>query len=101
MGVRALLEQIMVSTCGDKGRFDLNLEAFEKEGHVSKRQRERLEAILDVGHASIHRGFRPRREDVITLVDIAESVVQSVYVHDGKVDALKKRVPPRPPRGKG
>lgn len=100
MGVRALLEHVMVSAGGDQGTFVKNLQAFEVNGHVSKTQRNRLETILEAGHASIHRGFTPSTADVKTLVDIAESIVVSVFIHGEKVDSLKKRIPKRPAKKK-
>ncbi len=43
----------------------------------------------------IHRTFIPSTQDVITLVDIVEHVVETVYLHEAKVKKLKVRVPPR------
>lgn len=95
MGVRSLIEKVMISKTGDKGSFAKNLDEFEKQGYVSKIQRERLETILDAGHAAVHRTFTPSTQDVITLVDIAEHIVETVYLHEGKIKVLKRRVPPR------
>ncbi|WP_246295165.1 DUF4145 domain-containing protein [Piscinibacter koreensis] len=95
MGVRALLEQIMISKVGDQGTFSKNMSAFESQGYVSSLQRKRLETILEAGHAAIHRSFAPNRSDVITLVDIAEHIVETVYLHERKVIELGKRVPPK------
>lgn len=101
MGVRSLLEKIMVSKTGDQGSFIQNIAEFERLGYVSRIQRERLEAILEAGHAAIHRTFKPRKNDVITLVDLTEHIVETVYLHESKVTDLKKRVPPREPKMKG
>lgn len=95
MGVRSLLEKVMISKTGDLGTFAKNIAEFEKLGYVSRIQRERLEAILEVGHATIHRNFSPNASDVITLVDIAEHIVETVYVHEKKVERLRGKVPPR------
>jgi hypothetical protein len=95
MGIRSLLEKIMISKTGDQGSFLKNIVQFERLGYVSRVQRERLEAILEAGHATIHRAFSPETDDVITLVDITEHIVESVYLHDAKITELKKRVPPR------
>lgn len=95
MGVRALLEKIMISQAGDHGTFAKNIAEFEKLGHVSKRQRERLEAILDAGHAAIHRAYTPKVKEVITLLDITEHIIESVFLHEAKIKELKKRVPAR------
>jgi hypothetical protein len=95
MGVRSLVEKVMVSKAGDKGSFLKNIAEFERLGYVSRIQRERIEAILEAGHAAIHRDFSPTTKDVITLVDIAEHIVETVYLHESKVNELRKRVPPR------
>ena len=99
MGIRALLESIMIEKVRDQGRFADNLLKFEKDGYVSRIQRERLDTILEAGHAAIHRLYRPSEEDLLTLVDIAESIVESLYIHGSKVERLKTRIPSRKPRG--
>ncbi|MCF6258307.1 MAG: DUF4145 domain-containing protein [Gammaproteobacteria bacterium] len=93
MGVRSLIETIMIAKTGDNGTFAKNISEFENLGYVSTLQRERMEAILEAGHAAIHRAFEPRQEDIITLLDITEHIIETVYLHKGKVDKLKKRVP--------
>lgn len=98
MGVRALLERVMISKTGDQGTFMENITEFEKIGHVSHLQRARLATILEAGHATMHRGYEPEKNDVITALDLTEHIVQTVYLHDAKINELKERVPPRPPR---
>ena len=100
MGVRSLLEKVMISKTGDQGGFDKNITEFERLGYVSKIERKRLEAILDAGHAAIHRDYKPKRADVITLVDIAEHIIETVFIHEKPIAELSKRVPIRPPRPK-
>jgi hypothetical protein len=95
MGVRALLERVMVSKVEDQGSFLKNMQAFEKLGFLSRLQREHLETVLEAGHATIHRGFTPAKEDVNTLVDVTEHIVLTVYLHGQKIQSLKGKVPPR------
>jgi hypothetical protein len=98
MGVRSLLEKIMIAKVGDKGSFAKNLNAFSAEGFVSGRQKESLEVILEAGHAAIHRKYKPRKQEVVTVLDITEHIIESVYLHSSKVSVLKNRVPERKPR---
>lgn len=100
MGIRALLEKVMIEKCGDHGSFWENVKEFETRGYVSRIQRERLETILEAGHAAIHRLYKPTKEDLVTLVDITESLVESIYIHGGKVEKLKNGIPPRAPKTK-
>ena len=95
MGIRALLEQIMIAKVGDHRSFAKNLQEFEAAGYVSSKQKERLETILEAGHATIHRSFLPSKVDLVALVDIAESVIETTYLHDSQVKELRKRIPPR------
>ena len=97
MGIRALLEKVMIEKSGDHGTFTANLKEFENQGYVSRIQRERLETILEAGHAAMHRLYKPSKEDLITLVDITESVIESIYIHGNKVEKLKNGIPPRTP----
>lgn len=100
MGIRALLEKVMIEKCGDKGSFWENVKDFEAQGYVSRIQRERLETILEAGHAAIHRLYIPTKEDLVTLVDITESLVESIYIHGRKIEKLKNGIPPRAPKVK-
>jgi hypothetical protein len=98
MGVRSLIEKVMIDKAGDQGSFKQNITQFEKLGYVSKIQREHLEAILDAGHATIHRSYSPTTEDVVTLVDIVEHIIKTIYLHENKIEQLKRRVPSRKPK---
>jgi Domain of unknown function (DUF4145) len=100
MGVRALLETVMIAKTGDKGNFSENVTAFEKLGYIASIEKERLLTILEAGHAAIHRSYKPSREDVITLVDITEHIIESVYVHEPKIKKLQNRIPKRSPKAK-
>jgi len=50
--------------------------------------------------ASVHRNYNPTRQDVTQVLDIAENIVQSIYVSAEQAKALKKRIPPRAKRKK-
>jgi hypothetical protein len=43
---------------GDVGTFEQKLKALEDDGYVSKRNREVLDAALDAGNATAHRGHQ-------------------------------------------
>ncbi len=95
MGVRALLELVMIDKVGDMGSFKGSLAEFTKQGFVSAKQAEILETVLETGHATIHRSFRPDSADLDTCIDIAEGVLLSVYVHPDQAALLATRVPKR------
>jgi hypothetical protein len=95
MGVRAVLEQVMIDKVVDRGRFTANVDALQKDGYLSTRQALVLSSILDAGHATTHRGWEPTNEDIATLLDITESIIESVYLHEHRTRALDGNVPKR------
>jgi hypothetical protein len=95
MGVRALLETIMIDRISDQGSFKQNLNAFQKQGYISEKQKALLEASLEVGHASIHRNYNPSRDDLRHILDFTENIIEMVYINHLKADILKRKIPSR------
>jgi hypothetical protein len=94
MGARTLLDMVMTDKVTDVGRFDQKLDALEKE-FITKKQREFLEAALDIGNAASHRGHCPTAKQLDQVMDIVENVIQQIYVLPGAAAELKKSTPPR------
>ncbi len=98
MGVRAVLESVMVERVSDQRSFKANLDAFVKAGYLSVRQQGHLEAILEAGHAAMHRVWEPTADHINILLDITESIIETVYLHERGAAALDRAVPRQPPR---
>jgi hypothetical protein len=98
MGVRALIEQVLIDKVGDQGTFAKNLEAFHAADYISLVQRDALTEILDAGHAVIHRKYKPTEDDLETALDIVEGIIAAVYFHGEAAKNVGERVPPRRPR---
>jgi hypothetical protein len=96
MGIRSLLEHVMIFKVGDQGSFVAHLDAFQKGGYISLIQRDALRAILDAGDAATHRSFQPAMEDLNTALDVTEGVLAAIYDHSVRAITLADRVPPRP-----
>lgn len=77
MTVRALLEQVMIDKVGDQGSFWKNIREFQNKGFISDSQRDFLETAIEAGHATMHRAYKPSKKDIITLMNITESVIES------------------------
>ena len=93
MGIRALLEQIMIEKCGDQGSFSANINKFEKDGYISKLQKNALLPVIEAGHAAMHRSYEPKAEEVLASLDITENIIESIYVNESKGDKLNETVP--------
>src|SRR5271167_4532365 len=94
MGIRAALENVMKEKVGDRP-FNALIDEFQKAGYLSTRQALSLDSIIEAGHATIHRGWQPTREDIDTFLDITESLIEAVYSHEDRARELDQRVPRR------
>lgn len=95
LGVRALLEAIMLDKVGDKGSFKNNINEFQKAGYISSKQKDVLEPVLEAGHAAMHRGYKPEPREVASLMDITESIIETIYINEYRTKNLSKKLPPR------
>ena len=98
MGIRALLEQVMISKVGDVGTFDQKLDKLQEQEYVSLLQRDAMRVTLDLGDAAMHRSFKPRAENINDALYIVEGVLSSIFVHEDAKERLAGIVPPRLPR---
>lgn len=95
MGIRSVIEQVIIEKVGGHGTFSKNLNAFHEKGYISLVQRDVLDGALEAGHAVTHRMFNPTEQDLTILLDIVEGILAAIYVHPDEADFLSKRVPPR------
>jgi hypothetical protein len=95
MGIRALFEQMMISKVGDKGSFAKNLDAFHAGGYISTPQHDAIKETLEVGHATMHRGFLPSELELKLMLDILEGVFAAIAIHTEHASTIGSRVPPR------
>jgi hypothetical protein len=100
LGIRTLLERMMISKVGDHGSFEKNINAFCERGYISTVQRDDMGGIVEVGHATMHRSFNPNEGDVSTALDITENILSAIYVNGEAAARVADRVPPRSPRAK-
>jgi len=95
MGIRSLLEQVMIEKVGDCGAFAKTLNTFHEQGFISNIQKDSVHSAIEAGHAVTHRDFTPSVADLTTLLDITENLIEILYVHPEHRNYLSKRIPPR------
>jgi hypothetical protein len=98
MGIRALLEQVMIAKVGDLKTFEQKLDAFQEKGFISLIQRDAMTETLEIGHAAMHRAFKPTEKELNVALDIVEGIFAAIYDHAEASSKLTKRVPTRTPR---
>lgn len=100
IGARTIVDLVILDKVGDVGTFIKKLAALEALGFVGRKNREFISAALEAGSAAAHRGVAPDVADLNRVMDIVESLLESVYILEEAADHLRKITPPRPPRGK-
>jgi Domain of unknown function (DUF4145) len=105
MGTRAIVDFIVTTKAGDKGYFGGKLNRMREQNLITEIQVGVIFAAFDAGSAAVHRGHSPTREDVNTQIDIAETLLQQIYIDPVRqkrqaeaAAALKSRTPQRPNR---
>jgi hypothetical protein len=95
MGARTILDMLILDKVGDVGSFKDKLNALQVKGLIGVQQRDFLEAALEAGHASSHRGHIPSTENLDHVMDILENLVAQVYVLPSAAKSLRKSTPKR------
>ena len=98
MGIRCVLDRLMVDLVGDNGTFENNLNKMWEAGYISTIQKDLLTPIIDAGSAVIHRAYKPSPVDVGIILDVVESILTTIFHYPKRAELLGSRVPPRPKR---
>lgn len=95
IGLRTLLETIMVEKIGASGSFLKKVERFKTEGYVTPKMSEALIHVLDAGNASAHRAYFPSREDLLICVELVKHLMHGIYILRPRVDKVAENTPKR------
>jgi hypothetical protein len=96
MGIRALTEKVMIDQVGDKNTFNSTIDAFFREGYVATKQQKLFkDTLIEAGHAAMHRSFNPNAENVETLLDIIEGVINTIYYQPVAASKVDEAIPKR------
>ena len=96
MGIRALVEKLMIDQVGDQGSFEKNIKAFFAAGHIAPNQQAMFrDTLIEAGHAAMHRDFDPSADTVNTLLDIVEGILHNIHYAPLLADNVKKTIPQR------
>jgi len=98
-GTRILLDRVMVLLLGeDAGGFADKLKSMTDKGTIGAEDRALLGAMIDAGHAASHRGYRPPREHLETILDTIENLLHRKFILPSAVTEMKVATPTRAQR---
>jgi len=79
----------------DAGTFKDKLQALFGEGHISERQKEILQTVVDAGSAAQHRAYKVPHYDLILILAVLESLIHQTVLAGEKVAGMRQRTPAR------
>ena len=97
MGARALIDAVIRRNAGDQNNFSQGLSALAEKYLISEQDRGIIEAAIEAGHASAHRGHKPTIDGVNVVIDIVERLIHTEILAE-QAKELKNSTPARPSR---
>lgn len=85
-----MLDTFIVSKVGDSGTFKQKLDKLVAEKFISVSKVKVLEAAIEAGNASAHRGYRPDEETLFQILDIVDNLMQSEIVDRAAKNIMEK-----------
>lgn len=95
MGIRTLLDDLILERVGDCGTFKEKLERMVSGGHLTPDDRRVLDAVLELGHAATHRSYKPPIEQLRDALIIVEGLLHRFYIVPKTLGKVTKGVPPK------
>ncbi len=95
MGLRAVIEGVARTNGSLEDTFDKHIDHLFKSGFVAKVDIPRLRAVLELGHAGVHRLHTPGETQLSACFDVVESMIATIYAHRSKVEQIRDGLPPR------
>ena len=94
IGARTALERAMVLNGAEKtSNFKEKRKELRDKGVIGEHEFKTLFTLVDAGSAAAHRGWKPKPEELTTLIDGMEDFLRRTLVLKSAVNAIN--VPPR------
>jgi hypothetical protein len=102
VGIRTVLDMVMVDKVKDIGENEDKYAALLAKGIVTENQLDLLKVAIEAGNAAAHRGYRPSADDLKHLIVITETIIEKLNIAKrkeeyllGKAFEIKSKVPLR------
>jgi hypothetical protein len=76
--------------------FAQKLTDLVTRGKIGSSEKDTLDILTDAGSAAAHRGWKPKPEELDTMMSIIEAFLYRTFILDAAAKSLKKNVPPKP-----
>ena len=94
MGIRTLIDSIATIKVGDIGGFEKKMKKLHSDGYISQIEHDMLISVVEVGHASSHRSYKPNEEEIKTCLNLLNHVMETEQLSETAKN-LKQKTPKR------
>lgn len=91
-GFRATIEAVCINTKTEGKNLDQKINNLCKSGIITKRDRDRLHSVRFIGNDSVHEIKAPNQQQLELVLEIINSMLNSLYVLDNKCYVLERPV---------
>ncbi len=88
IGVRTALDRVICEKIGDTGTFKEKMKVLRERGYVDDSNNEILDALIEAGNASAHRGYGPDDDTAKGIIELAEHIIHKVVFEKTNLAAL-------------
>ncbi|MEW6613013.1 MAG: DUF4145 domain-containing protein [Pseudomonadota bacterium] len=97
IGLRALIESICVEQKTKAKNLEKKIDELAASGLLSTKQAEYLHAHRFMGNAAAHEMVAPKATELIGALDIAETLLKTIYILPELADSIKPKAKPAAP----
>ncbi|WP_336763823.1 DUF4145 domain-containing protein [Asaia sp. VD9] len=106
VGVRTAFDVVAAKLGVDAAlSFEEKLDELLSSNHIRSDERAHLAVLIEAGNAAAHRGWFPRQDELVTLIDLLERFVTQTVIEpeaakrrDAELAAIRDGVPPKQKR---
>jgi hypothetical protein len=99
IGLRALIESICVEQKTKAKTLAKGIDELAASGLLSEKQAEFLHAHRFMGNAAAHEMVAPKATELVGALDIAETLLKTIYILPELADSIKPKAKPLPAAG--
>lgn len=88
IGLRAIIESVCVEQKTPGSNLEKRIDELSNSGLLSKKQAEFLHAHRFMGNAAAHEMIAPKAADLIAALDIAETLLKTIYILPDIADGI-------------
>lgn len=91
IGLRSLIESICIEQKTGTTYLEEGINKLAQIGWLSKEQAKYLHELRFMGNQAVHKMSIPTPNSLVTTLDIAETILKTVYILPKKVNKIKKK----------